>query len=115
MRRLVFVLAVAAAFVAGYFFGCGDELLPAATVSRYVHEVSEANVTGNGGVVNVPEIKVGQTGDGGADMPAVIVYGSGYAGNNHWKSLSDFEVYEGKVRINTNEWPSYYYRVVVIW
>ncbi len=115
MNRAFFIAAVVGAFVLGYFIGCGDEMLPAANVARYVHEVSEANVTANGGVINVPEIHVGQAGGGGANMAQVVVYGSGYGGNDRWRMLSDVEVFEGKVKVNTNEWPSYYYRVVVIW
>ncbi len=114
MNKAVFLAAVAGAFVAGYFLGCGDELLPAAETARTVYEVSEANVSGSGGVITAAAVRVGQEGQGGAVMSSVAVYGSGYSGTNHWRPLFDVDIYEGKVKIDPGEYPSYYYRVVVI-
>ena len=114
MKRILFFTAVVASFVIGYFAGCGDEPLPAAETGRTVYEVSEANVTGNGGVVDAPVVKVGQEGQGGASQSLVEVYASGYSGTNHWRPLVNVEVYAGKVKIDPDEYPSYYYRVVVI-
>jgi len=114
MNKSVFLAAVVASFVAGYFFGFGDEPLPAAETVRTGYEATEANVTGNGGVINTPAVHVGTEGGGGAVMSAVVAYGSGYSGTDHWRSLINVEVYQGKVKIDPDEYPSYYYRVVVI-
>lgn len=117
MNRLYLVTAVVGAFLVGYFVGCGDEIY-SANIQRYVYEVSEANVTGAGGVIKIPVLKVGQEGAGGGDMAMVVVYGSGYGHNNRWRALSDVELAEGEVKINAGqggEYPSYYYRVVVIY
>jgi hypothetical protein len=77
--------------------------------------VSEANLTGAGGVVSVPQITVGISGDGGAVMPGVTVYGNGRDHDDTWREVMDATVIsEGQVTIEPNEYPSYYYRVVVI-
>jgi len=116
MKRALFIGAVASAFVIGFFIGCGDELVNGADgAQRYVYEVSEANVTGNGDVINVPLLNVGQEGAGGRDMAMVAVYGSGYGSNNTWRMLTFVELSEGKVAINHDEYRSHYYRVVVIY
>jgi hypothetical protein len=116
MKRIYFVGAVAAVFALGFFAGCGDEIVNGAgSGQRYVYEVSEANVTGNGDVINVPVLKVGQAGDLGRDMAMVAVYGSGYGSSAIWRMLTFVELSEGKVRVNHNEYPSHYYRVVVVY
>ena len=114
MKKGWYVVAVTAAFVAGYFVGCSDEELPAAETSRTVYEVSEANVTGNGGLISAAAVHVGTEGQGGGAMSSVAVYGSGDSGTNRWRLLVDVELAEGKVQIQPSEYPSYYYRVVVI-
>jgi hypothetical protein len=116
MKKLLFTGAVASAFVLGFFIGCGDEMVSGADgAQRYVYEVSEANVTGNGDIINVPVLKVGQEGGGGRDMAMVAVYGSGYGQNNQWRMLTYVNLREGKVEINHSEYQSHYYRVVVIY
>jgi len=116
MKRIYFIGAVAGAFAIGFFIGCGDEPLNGADgAQRYVYEVSEANVTGNGDVINVPVLKVGQEGGGGRDMASVAVYGSGYGSNNTWLMLTYVELREGKVKIRHDEYQSHYYRVVVVY
>ncbi len=115
MARWRFAAAVVGAFVVGYFFGCGDELFPAEGAQRYVYEASEANVTGAGGVIPAAAVHVGHAGSGGVNMSQVVVYGSGYNNNDTWRMLLDVDVSEGKVKVDTGEYPSYYYRVVVIW
>lgn len=116
MKRIYFIGAVASACVIGFFVGCGDEMLNGADgAQRYVYEVSEANVTGNGDVIDVPILKVGQEGGGGRDMAMVAVYGSGYGSTNTWRMLTFVELSEGKVKVNHNEYRSHYYRVVVVY
>ena len=117
MQKTYFVLAVVGAFLIGFFVACGDEVY-SASIQRYVYEVSEANVTGAGGVIKVPVLNVGQEGDEGREMPMVAVYGSGYSRNNHWLMLNEVELSQGEVKIKVGsqaEYPSYYYRVVVIY
>lgn len=116
MKRLYFIGAVASAFVIGFFVGCGDEMLNGADgAQRYVYEVTEANVTGNGDVIKVPILNVGQAGAGGRDMAMVAVYGNGYGTGDTWKMLIDVELGEGEVTINHDEYRSHYYRVVVVY
>lgn len=116
MKRIYFIGAVAGAFVLGFFVACGDEPLNGADgAQRYVYEVSEANVTGNGDVIDVQVLNVGQEGGGGRDMASVVVYGSGYGSNNTWRMLTFVELKNGQVKINHNEYSSHYYRVVVIY
>ncbi|HUU56155.1 MAG TPA: hypothetical protein VMW93_02330 [bacterium] len=116
MKRIYFIGAVASAFVIGFFVGCGDEMLNGADgAQRYVYEVSEANVTGNGDVIDVPILKVGREGGGGRDMATVAVYGSGYGSNNTWRMLTFVELSEGQVKVNHDEYRSHYYRVVVVY
>lgn len=117
MKKAYFMLAVVGAFLIGFFVACGDEMY-SASIQRYVYEVTEANVTGAGGFIDVPILKVGQEGDGGAEMAIVAVYGSGYTSNNQWRMLNEVTLSEGKVKINAgqgSEYPSHYYRVVVIY
>ena len=116
MKKGYFVAAVAGAFLVGYFVGCSDEYAPAAEgAQRYVYEVSEANLTGAGGDVNVPVMHVGHLGNGGANMAQVTAYGSGYGNTDRWRMLVKVELVEGAVHLDSNEYPSYYYRVVVVW
>ena len=115
MPKIRFTAAVIGAFLAGYFFGCGDELFSAEGAQRFVYEASEANVTGAGGVIEAPQVHVGHEGSGGANMSQVIVYGSGYGNNDTWRTLSNVDISEGEVKVDTNEYPSYYYRVVAVW
>lgn len=97
------------------FLSCTDPVGSSTGSGRYVVEVSEANLTGAGGVVSIPEITVGASGDGGAVMPSVIVYGNGRDQDDTWREVMDSTVIsESQVTIEPNEYPSYYYRVVVI-
>jgi hypothetical protein len=117
MQKAYFILAVVGAFLIGFFVACGDEVY-SASIQRYVYEVTEANVTGAGGVIKVPVLKVGQEGDGGREMAMVAVYGSGYTRNNQWRMLNEVDISEGEVKINAgqgSEYPSHYYRVIVIY
>jgi len=115
MKKGYFVAAVVGAFVIGFYIGCGDEMLPAAEgAQRIVVEVSEANLTGNGGYVDIPVVNVGTEGNGGRDMASVVVYGSGYGQNNRWRMITGIELSQGKVKIDPNEYGSFYYRVVVV-
>ncbi|NIT35837.1 MAG: hypothetical protein GTN49_04955 [candidate division Zixibacteria bacterium] len=117
MKKAYFTAAVVGAFLVGFYVGCGDEMAGTVGAERYVYEVSEANVTGAGGLIDVPTLQVGQEGAGGRDMAQVAVYGSGYGQNNRWRMLYDVDLMEGKVKIKAGkgaEYPSYYYRVVVI-
>lgn len=114
MTKAFVITALVAAFLIGYFVGCGDEIY-SSNIQRIVYEVTEANVTGAGGVIKVPALKVGQEGGGGADMAMVLVYGSGRSGNNEWRLLNEVDLAEGEVTVNTQEHESYYYRVVVIY
>ncbi len=114
MKTAKFIAAIVVTFVVGYYIGCSDEMLPAAETQRYVYEVSEANVTGAGGYVDVPVLHVGAAGQGGRSMPLVLVYGSGRGGNDVWQMLVNVEVSEEKVKVDPQEYPSYYYRVVVL-
>ena len=115
MKKAYFTGAVVGAFLIGFFVGCGDEVDGTVGAERHVYEVSEANVTGAGGFIDVPTLKVGQEGAGGRDMAQVAVYGSGYGQNSRWRMLYDVELMEGKVKIDPDEHSSYYYRVVVIY
>jgi hypothetical protein len=85
MKKAYLVAVVVGAFLVGYFLGCGDEL--------------------NGG----------QEGGGGGDMAMVLVYGSGRNKSNQWRMLNEVTLSDGEVKINTREYESYYYRVVVIY
>ena len=89
-------------------------MLPADENQRYVYEVSEANLTGTGGYVDVPMLHVGTAGQGGRSMPLVLVYGNGRNENDIWRMLVNIEVSEEKVKVDPQEYPSYYYRVVVL-
>jgi hypothetical protein len=113
MKKAYFTAAVVGAFLIGFFVGCGDEVDGTVGAERYVYEVSEANVTGAGGFIDVPTLQVGQEGTGGGDMAQVAVYGSGYGQNNRWRLLTDLELSERKVKVDTEEYRSYYYRVVI--
>ncbi len=115
MKKAYFTAAVVGAFLIGFFLGCGDEVDGTVGAERYVYEVSEANVTGAGGFIDVPTLQVGQEGTGGGDMASVVVYGSGYGQNNRWRMLDFVELSDRKVKVQTDEYPSYYYRVVVIY
>jgi hypothetical protein len=115
MTKAFVVISLVGAFLVGYFVGCGDEIYGTNGVQRYVYEVSEANVTGAGGVIKVPVLNVGKEGRGGGDMAMVLVYGSGRGGNNHWHLLGEVTLSQGEVEINSKEYESYYYRVVVIY
>lgn len=115
MGKWLFMGLVVFAFVLGYFFGCGDELFAENIPTRYVYEFSEANATGAGGKLDCPAITVGTAGENYSVMPMVIVYGDGYNQNNKWRMVMDHtEVAEGQVIIDTTEYQSHYYRVVVI-
>lgn len=117
MGKWLFTGLVVFAFLLGYFFGCGDEWLvgDGGIPARYVYEFSEANATGAGGKLDCPAVSVGTEGEGGSMMPLVIVYGDGYNQNNKWRMVMDHtEVVEGQVIIDTSEYQSHYYRVVVI-
>ncbi len=112
IKSIIICVAVIILFT---FLGCTDPVGSSTGSGRYVVEVSEANLTGAGGVVSVPEITVGASGDGGAVMPGVIVYGNGRDQDDTWCEVMDSTVIsEGQVKIEPNEYPSYYYRVVVI-
>jgi hypothetical protein len=118
MKKVYFTAAVVGAFLIGFYVGCGDEVDGTVGAERYVYEVSEANVTGAGDFIDVPTLKVGHEGEGGRDMAQVAVYGSGYGRNNRWRMLYDVDLMEGRVKIEAGEgaeYPSYYYRVVVIY
>jgi hypothetical protein len=117
MKKAYLVAVVVGAFLVGYFVGCGDEVY-SSSIQRIVYEVTEANVTAAGGVIKVPVLNVGQEGGGGGDMAMVLVYGSGYNKNNSWRLLNEVDLAEGEVKINAGpgaEYPSHYYRVVVIY
>ncbi|MGD8718446.1 MAG: hypothetical protein PVH29_06435 [Candidatus Zixiibacteriota bacterium] len=115
MKKYFFTAGVIGAFLIGYFLGCGDEMLEGADgVQRTVYEVSEANLTGNGGYISIPDLHVGEAGSGGNDMAMVIVYGSGRGGNNEWKMLFSTILSEGRVWVDSGEYESFYYRAVVI-
>jgi len=114
MNRWVFSGLVVFAFTLGYFFGCGDTIF-AETITRYVYEFSEANATGAGGKLECPVVTVGTAGGDGVVMPMVVVYGDGRGQNDVWRMVMDHtDISEGMVTIDTNEYESYYYRVVVI-
>ena len=114
MKKAYLVTVLVGAVLVGYFIGCGDEVY-SSSIQRYVYEATEANVTGAGGVIKVPVLNVGQEGDGGGDMAMVVVYGSGRNRSNQWRMLNEVNLSEGEVEINTKEYESYYYRVVVIY
>ncbi len=117
MKKAYLVTVVVGAFLVGYFVGCGDEVY-SSSIQRIVYEATEANVTAAGGVIKVPVLNVGHEGDGGGEMAMVLVYGSGYNKNNQWRMLNEVTLSEGEVKINAGrsaEYPSYYYRVVVIY
>jgi hypothetical protein len=114
MKKAYLVAVVVGAFLVGYFVGCGDEIY-SSSIQRIVYEATEANVTGAGGVIKVPVLSVGQEGDGGGDMAMVVVYGSGRSKTSQWRMLNEVTLSEDEVNINTREYESYYYRVVVVY
>lgn len=115
MNKMYFTAAVVGAFLSGYFVGCGDEVY-SSSIQRIVYEVSEANVTGAGGYIDVPTLHVGTAGKSGAgEMASVVVYGNGRGPSNQWKMLVSTVLHEGRVWIEHREYESYYYRVVVIY
>jgi hypothetical protein len=115
MSKWLFRGLVVFAFLLGYFFGCGDELFAENIPTRYVYEFSEANATGAGGKLDCPAITVGTAGENYSVMPMVIVYGNGREQNNTWRMVMNHTVVsEGLVTIDTSEYESHYYRVVVI-
>ncbi|MEE9456566.1 MAG: hypothetical protein V3W11_05400 [bacterium] len=114
MKKAYLVTVVVGAFLVGYFVGCGDEVY-SSSIQRIVYEATEANVTAAGGVIKVPVLNVGQEGGGGGEMAMVLVYGSGRNRSNQWRMLNEVTLSEGEVKINTREYESYYYRVVVIY
>lgn len=116
MKKFYFTAAVVGAFLVGFYVGCGDEVNGTVGTERYVYEVSEANVTGAGGYVDVPTLNVGEAGVSGArNMASVVVYGNGRGKNNRWIMLSRPVLSEGRVWIDHDEHESHYYRVVVIY
>ena len=115
MSRWVFSGLVVFSFLLGYFFGCGDEIFAENIPTRYVYEFSEANATGAGGKLECPVVTVGTAGEGGAVMPMVVVYGNGRGQNDVWRMVMNHtEISEAQVWVDTNEYESHYYRVVVI-
>ena len=117
MGKWVFMGLVVFAFLLGYFFGCGDTWVngDGGIPTRYVYEFSEANATGAGGKLDCQAITVGTAGENYSVMPMVIVYGNGREQNNTWRMVMNHTVVsEGLVTIDTSEYESHYYRVVVI-
>lgn len=116
MNRWLFSILVIFAFLLGFFFACGDIIYTDNGIpKRVVYEFSEANATGAGGNLDCPEVTVGTAGNGGAVMPSVIVYGDGRGQNNVWRMVMDHtEISEEQVWVDTDEYQSHYYRVVVI-
>ena len=115
MKKAYLVTVVVGAFLVGYFVGCGDEVY-SSSIQRIVYEVSEANVTGAGGYIDVPALHVGTAGKSGAgEMASVVVYGNGRGPSNQWTMLASTVLHEGRVWIEHQEYESYYYRVVVIY
>jgi hypothetical protein len=117
MGKWLFMGLVVFAFLLGYFFGCGDEWIvgDGGIPARYVYEFSEANATGAGGELDCPAVTVGTAGENYSVMPMVIVYGNGREQNNTWRMVMDHTVVsEGMVTIDTSEYESHFYRVVVI-
>ena len=48
-------------------------------------------------------------------MPMVVVYGNGRGQNDVWRMVMNHtEISEAQVWVDTNEYESHYYRVVVI-
>ena len=82
IKSIIICIAVILLFT---FLSCTDPVGSSTGSGRYVVEVSEANLTGAGGVVPVPQITVGTSGDGGAAMPSVIVYGNGRNQDETWR------------------------------
>ena len=117
MSRWVFSGLVVFTFLLGYFFGCGDTWVngDGGIPTRYVYEFSEANATGADGKLECPVVTVGTAGGGGAVMPMVVVYGNGRGQNDVWRMVMNHtEISEAQVWVDTNEYESHYYRVVVI-
>ncbi len=115
MTKAFLITALVAAFLIGYFVGCGDEIY-SSNIQRIVYEVTEANVTGAGGFIDVPALHVGKVGEPSAgEMASVVVYGNGRGPSNQWTMLTSTVLHEGRVWIDPSEYESYYYRVVVVY
>jgi len=94
---------------------CGDTIYPENMARRYVYEVSEEDITGHGGYVDIAEL-TGIT-NSKDEMPVVMVYGDNRnQTQNYWKPISTvfYHIEEGKVFIDTGGGYSNYYRIVVI-
>lgn len=112
---ILFAFVFSTAFV---FSGCeADTVLPAegTYVQRYIMEITEANLTGQGGKVDMPSLSVSVPGGDQNRMPMVLVYGDKRR-DNEWQRLevSAYKFYEGTIEIDPNVGQSSYYRIVVL-
>jgi hypothetical protein len=80
---------------------------------RKVYEVSEENISGNGGYWDIPELE--NIGDY-TNMPLVIVYGDKHSSGIEWHLITDYYTFceEGKIYIDTGSGYSDFYRIVVV-
>jgi len=115
MRFILLLLSIIS-ILSITILSCGDTIYPENMAKRYVYEVSEADITGHGGYIDITEL-VGITGTGSEkEMPVVMVYGDKRSQGISWEPLSGYAYHleEGKIFIETTNGNSYYYRIVVI-
>lgn len=80
---------------------------------RKVYEVSEENISGNGGYWDIPELE--SIGDY-SNMPSVVVYGDQKSAGLRWYPLDlyRYDLEEGKIYIQVSPSDNDFYRIVVV-
>jgi len=94
-----------------------DTILPpeGTYVQRYVQQITEANLSGQGGVVDMPSLSVSPPGGIPQRMPMVLVYGDNRS-SSEWSLLSADAYYfsEGQIHIDPTIGNSGVYRILVL-
>ena len=98
--------------------GCEkDTILPPAGTyaQRYVQEITEANLSGQGGDVTMPSLEVAPPAGNAERMPLVLVYGDKRS-QDSWTTLETSAYYftEGLIHIDASTGDSSAYRIVVL-
>jgi hypothetical protein len=94
---------------------CDDEINPSAFARRTVYYISEENLTGNGGYVQISELDGINDINGEQEMPVINVYGDKRTDTN-WEELfpNTYRLESGRIFIDATGGNSNYYRIVVI-
>lgn len=112
MRSAIFTVIL---IIVITFLSCGDTIIPPNTAKRTVYLVSEEDITGRGGYIDIAELAGITDVDGETEMPCIIVYGDRRKSDS-WSPLSPqyYKLYEGQIWIDSEGGDSEFYRIVVI-